>query len=192
MPASSNRNFHTNQGDSCAPGRDANGSRPRAIPAAQPVTETHYQLLGVPFTANSADITRAYRDAMKRVHPDRVRPERRAAAEELAKRLNHAYATLSKPAARREYDLTIRVEGLQEQIMGRYVGGFAGPGFGGTSDPFAHALRRERTALEQRDQARASRSAVLTVMATFGGVTLAIIAAILLVSVIGWAVGAVF
>lgn len=195
VPAFSDRPFHT-QGTSSrrksAGGSSTNGSRPpTSFPADSP-DETHYQLLGVAYGASTADITRAYREAMKRVHPDRVRPERRPAAEELAKRLNLAFAVLSKPASRRDYDQSIRAQGLQEQIMGRYVGGFAGPGMGGAHDPFAQELRREPSDFEKRDQARAGRSATLTMMATFAGVTVAIIAAILLVSVLGWVVDQVF
>jgi len=154
------------------------------------LAETHYQLLGVPYGASSADITKAYREAMKRAHPDRARPERRAASEELAKRLNQAYAVLSKPASRKTYDQTIRVQGVQEQVMGRYVGGFPGPGLGGAQDPFAADLRRTPSEFERRDQARAGRSATITMMATFAGFTLAIIVAIIVfaifAAVFGW------
>ena len=61
---------------------------------------------------------------MKRVHPDRQRPERRAASEDLARRLNAAYTTLSDPIKRQAYDRTIRQQVIQDQIMRRYVGGF--------------------------------------------------------------------
>lgn len=129
---------------------------------------------------------------MKRGHPDRVRPERRAAAEDLARRLNHAYAILSKPASRRSYDQTIRVQGVQEQIMGRYVGGFAGPGLGGAHDPFAEDLRRPTSEFERRDRARAGRSATITMMATFAGFTVAIIVAIFAFTGIAWVIERIF
>lgn len=153
--------------------------------------ETLYQLLGVPYTATPATITRAYRQAMKRVHPDRAHPERRAAMEELARQFNVAYETLSDPAKRRTYDASIRAQAVQEQIMGRYVSGFGGPGMG-AQDPFAQALRREKSPFEQREKARADRSAVITIMATFGGAAAAIIAVILLLAALGWAFGAIF
>src|SRR4051794_11287176 len=47
-----------------------------------------YKLLGVSPSATGDEITRAYRSAMKRVHPDAQQPERRVAAEERAKQLN--------------------------------------------------------------------------------------------------------
>ena len=166
------------------------GAPPRS--AAPPPEETFYQLLGVQYGAKPAEITRAYREAMKRNHPDRVHPERRAASEELAKRLNHAYAVLSKPASRKAYDESIRVQGIQEQIMGRYVGGFAGPGLGGAHDPFAQDLRREKSAFESREQVRAGRSATLTMFAAFAGVAAVIIVAILVFSVLALVVRRVF
>ncbi len=190
MPSFSERPFQTHGASERT--RSESGPPPSAPTPPPLVGETYYGLLGVGYGASAAEITRAYRTAMKRVHPDRVRPERRVAAQEVATRLNLAYAVLSKPDSRRDYDRTIRVQGVQEQIMGRYVGGFAGPGFGGAHYPFAQDLRREKTAFERRDQARAGRSATITMMATFAGATLAIIAAILLVAVLGWVVGTIF
>ncbi len=73
-----------------------------------PDAANHYQLLGVAYTASAAEITKAYRTAMKRFHPDRVPAERRAAAEELCKDLNRAYRTLSNPVDRVAYDRTVR------------------------------------------------------------------------------------
>ena len=194
MPGFSDRPFHSH---SAQPGERAQrrasgaGAPPRSTATAPP-EETHYQLLGIQYGAKLPEITRAYREAMKRNHPDRVRPERRAASEELAKRLNHAYAVLSKPASRKTYDESIRTQGLQEQIMGRYVGGFAGPGLGGTHDPFAQDLRREKSAFESREQVRAGRSATLTMFVAFASVAAVIIAGILAFSVLAWLAGQVF
>lgn len=168
------------------------GPTPGRAAPPPPAEETHYQLLGIKYGANQPEITRAYREAMKRNHPDRVLPERRAASEELAKRLNHAYAVLSKPASRKAYDESIRAQGIQEQIMGRYVGGFAGPGLGGAHDPFAQDLRREKSAFESREQVRAGRTATLTMFAAFAGVAAAIIVAILVFSVLALVVEQLF
>ena len=152
-------------------------------------TETYYQLLGVPYSASQAEITRAYRAAMMRAHPDRVRPERRAAAEELAKLLNLAYATLADAEARRAYDERIKVRAVQDQIMGRYFGGFAGPGME-AGGPFGQELRRQMTGAERRERAEASRSATVTVVVAFVGLTAAIVVLLLAFSLVRWAVGA--
>jgi DnaJ-class molecular chaperone len=151
----------------------------------------YYKLLGVSYTATFKEITRGYREAMKRAHPDRARPERRTAAEEFAKRLNLAYATLSKPATRRAYDETIKVRAVQDQIMGRYVGGFYVPQADG-HDPLARHLRRERTPAERRERAAADRGALVSIVLVFGGITLAVVAVLLLWSILEAVVGAAF
>jgi curved DNA-binding protein CbpA len=145
----------------------------------------------VPYTASAKEITRAYREAMKRVHPDRSRPERRTAAEEHAKLLNLAYATLSKPERRRSYDETIKVRAIQDQLMGRYFGGVAGPGMemGGE---FGQALRRELTHAERRERSDAGRSATAIIVLAFVGLAAAIVVTLLAVSLLEWAVGAIF
>ena len=154
-------------------------------------SETHYQLLGVPHTATAKEITRAYRAAMKRVHPDRSRPERRAAAEEHAKLLNLAYATLSKPDSRRAYDEKIKVRAIQDQLMGRYFGGVAGPGMemGGS---FGQALRREMTRAERRERTEAGRSATASVVLAFVGLAAAIVVTVIALALLSSLVGAIF
>ncbi|MDQ3411862.1 MAG: J domain-containing protein, partial [Chloroflexota bacterium] len=89
--------------------------------------------------------------------------EGRARAEEAAKLLNRAYATLSKPAARRAYDQTIQAQVIQDQIMGRYVGGFMPEMQGQPTNQF----RRPPSAAERREQARANRSALVTLAIAF-------------------------
>jgi len=123
----------------------------------------YYELLGVTFAASAEEIRRAYRSAIKEIHPDRQRTEGRARAEEAAKLLNRAYATLSKPAARRAYDQTIQAQVIQDQIMGRYVGGFMPEMQGQPTNQF----RRPPSAAERREQARANRSALMTLLTAF-------------------------
>lgn len=159
------------------------GQRPPA--GADPDGANHYQLLGVGTTASSAEITKAYRAAMKRFHPDRVPPERRSAAEELCKDLNRAYKILSSPVDRVAYDRTVRSQAVQDQIMQRYVGGFAGPGAGGI-DPFAAKFKRELTTEERADRRKSERSAMLSVISVFLVVTLGAIGLILIVAILSW------
>lgn len=160
---------------------DRQTGAPGAPPSAQP---DFYQVLGVPYDAPRAAIVRAYRDAIKAIHPDRQRPSRRAAAEEQAKALNVAYTTLANPIKRQAYDRTIRARIVQDQLMGRYVGGFY-PAAGNAADPFGERFRREPTAGERREQAAADRGALVTLVVVFGGLTLALLAALLLVAVAG-------
>ncbi len=138
-----------------------------------PYGQTYYQLLGVDMRATTADITRAYRQLMKDCHPDRQPPAKRDQTEQFCKHLNHVYATLKDPIRRKNYDDSIRAEEIQEQIMNRYVGGFAGPGLGGHDLSAAH-LRREPTAFERAEKRRADRSAMLSLVRA--AVVLAVVA----------------
>ena len=62
----------------------------------------YYELLAVRRGSTQEEIRTAYREWMQLIHPDRNR--RNARAEELAKRINEAYAVLSSPVRRRHYD----------------------------------------------------------------------------------------
>jgi hypothetical protein len=159
-------------------------SRPTNQPP-DPDQENYYQLLNVPYSASSTEITRSYRDAMKRVHPDRVRPEYRQRAEDLSKDLNRAYKTLSNPIERVAYDKTIRGQEVQDQIMNRYVGGFAGPGVGG-HDPYSTRLKRDITEVEKKDHRRSERSAYISLFSVFLVVTLGGIGLILIFGLVSF------
>jgi len=148
-----------------------------------PDADTYYQMLSVPYTASAAEITKAYREAMKRYHPDRVRPDQRPAAEELCKNLNRAYRTLSNPIERVAYDRTVRVQEVQDQIMRRYVGGFGGPASGGV-DPFAQSMKRDLTPGEKRDRQKSERSAMVSLLSIFLVVALGAIGLILIVALV--------
>lgn len=130
----------------------------------------HYQLLGVSPGATAREITRAYRESMKRTHPDRVGPAFRAKAEERAKELNAAYRVLANPAKRRDYDASIKGRTLQDQLMSRYAGGFGAPGSGGT-DIHGASLRRDESPFQKKERRRTDREALVTILVVFGGVT---------------------
>lgn len=175
---------------------ETSGSGPRPQPGAatgglaeRDPDPDHYQLLGVRYDARKVDIVRAYREAMKAVHPDRQGPERRRAAEEDAKRLNAAFAVLADPNKRQAYDRTIRATIVQDQLMGRYVGGFY-PASGGEGDPYGAALRRNPTTAERREKTVADRTALITLVVVFGGVAMALVLAVLLWSLANALVGA--
>lgn len=150
--------------------------------------ENYYRLLDVPMTASRREITRAYRTIMLKWHPDRVRPEQKAHAEDLAKRLNLAYNTLADPVRRQQYDQTIRNEVLQSQIMGRYVGGFASGG----AATAAGAPRRPMTERERREQRQSDRRANIAILTFFGAIALAVIVVLVIASVLSFAGSALF
>jgi DnaJ-class molecular chaperone len=150
-----------------------------AFVATETSQENYYRLLNVAPTATTAEITRAYRVAIKRAHPDKALPEFRVAQEEITKDLNRAYSTLADPVKRRAYDRTITSSQIQEQIMNRYVGGLGTP----ASDPFATNLKRSMSPREERDRRRSDRSAMYSVLSSFlvlliGGIGLLILFAI--------------
>ncbi len=62
--------------------------------------ENYYAVLGVPLDADSDTLKRAYRQLARRYHPDLAGPE---GAVEM-KRINRAYAVLSDPEKRQQYD----------------------------------------------------------------------------------------
>ena len=67
----------------------------------------YYALLAVPRTASDADLKTAYRRRSRELHPDRN--ESASANREMA-RLNEAYAVLSRPESRAEYDRELAPE----------------------------------------------------------------------------------
>lgn len=167
-------------------GQAGQGRRPATGAAAG--EDNYYHLLDVPMTASRRDIQRAYRAIMMKWHPDRVRPEQRDHAEDLSRRLNRAYATLSDPVRREQYDKSIRSEALQSGIMNQYVGGFA---YGGASTvPPAH--RRAMTEQERREQRESDRRANIAVLVFFSAIALMAILVLLVFSLISFAGSALF
>lgn len=71
----------------------------------QPIT--YYGILGVHPSASALDIRRAYREQSKRYHPDTTDLPKETAKTKFQE-LNEAYATLSNPQRRIQYDQTIR------------------------------------------------------------------------------------
>lgn len=62
----------------------------------------YYKVLGVDKTADSADIKKAYRKLAMKYHPDKTSGDK--AAEDKFKEANEAYAVLSDPEKRKQYD----------------------------------------------------------------------------------------
>ena len=69
--------------------------------------DTYYTVLDVSETATQLEIKTAYRNLLKKIHPDTVStlsPEMRRTAEDMTKEINEAYEVLSDAGMRREYD----------------------------------------------------------------------------------------
>ncbi len=142
----------------------------------------YYKLLGVSYEASPEEIRRAYRAAMKRSHPDKLAPEFRAEAEDLARELNDAYKVLSRPASKRRYDELLKATIVNEQIMGRYAGGLGSPG----QDQDIYARIREAQRLEQRKLLKQrDRDATMGLFVVFVGFALIVLMLLILGSVLG-------
>ena len=89
----------------------------------------YYEILGVSKTASDDEIKKAYRTLAKKYHPDMSPGDKKA--EEMLKDVNTAYAVLSDPEKRANYD-RFGEEGVNGQ------GGFGGAGgFGGFGGGFS-------------------------------------------------------
>ncbi len=111
------------------------------------VDKDFYQILGVGSEATAEEIKKAYRKLAQTYHPD-ANPDD-SSAEEKFKEISEAYATLSNPEQRKEYDQVRRmVESGGFQGFGGPGGGYGGQqvrvedlsdllgGFGGLGDLF--------------------------------------------------------
>lgn len=143
------------------------------------VHQNHYNLLDVPFSATRKEITAAYRKRMREWHPDHFRGSDKAEAEEFSKQLNLAYSVLSNAHKRQEYDRSIRVEALQQQIMERYVAGSSSWNTGGQGPMPADAPRRPMSERERREQRITDRNAMRSLVIAFGLLGVAAIALLL-------------
>ena len=82
----------------------------------------HYEVLGVLPGARHGDIRAAYRELMRRHHPD-VHPGD-PSAEEMARRLTAAWAVLGRPSSRAAYD-RVRSADRTQPLPLRDAGGSA-------------------------------------------------------------------
>ena len=113
----------------------------------------YYQILGVDRNATLEQIKKAYRKLALKYHPDKAKGDKRE-AEEKFKKISEAYAVLSNPEKRRQYDefgsQTFRYKftqedifrgfdfneifdfGISDNIFSRLFGGLGGARRGGT------------------------------------------------------------
>lgn len=80
------------------------------------MAEDYYTILGVDKNASDEEIKKAYRKLAFKWHPDK-NPNNKKAAEEKFKKISEAYAVLSDPEKRKEYDMF----GSADQFRQRYT-----------------------------------------------------------------------
>ena len=125
------------------------------------VKRDYYELLGVPRNATQQEIEQAYRKRAIEYHPDRVPPEKKDEAREKFKDISEAYAVLSDPQKRKQYDMFghagIDSRYTQEDIF-RGVDfssifenlGFGNSGFGDTFEDIFDLFNLGRTKTRNR------------------------------------------
>lgn len=77
------------------------------------MAEDYYKILGVEKTANADEIKKAYRKLALKYHPDKTKGDK--ALEEKFKKISEAYAVLSDPEKRNQYD-TFGSAGFQQRF----------------------------------------------------------------------------
>ena len=84
----------------------------------------YYEMLGVPLDADAADIKKAFRKRVRKVHPD-TSGEMTDSGQEFI-HLKAAYQTLSDPVLRQQYDETLQHVSLWKEKAGP-IQGLSGP-----------------------------------------------------------------
>lgn len=67
----------------------------------------HYQILGIPYSADENQIKKAYRQLVKQFHPDKNGDEQ---AVSIFQEMQTAYETLSNPKEKAKYDMTLYLD----------------------------------------------------------------------------------
>ncbi len=89
------------------------------------MAEDYYKILGVSKDAKDAELKKAFRKLALKYHPDRNKGDK--AAEEQFKKVNEAYAVLSDPKKRQQYDM-IGADGFSQRFSQEDI--FRGADFG--------------------------------------------------------------
>ena len=146
-------------------------------------TIDYYAILQVEPTASRDEITRSYRQLMRRTHPDRFSdPAEQERAGERARDLNAAYAVLSRPETRADYDRAAGDRLAAQALRSRYAARRSTVrGRQPTYTQRRAATRPRPTPTLTRTQRSSYSKAIRQLIGTFFGITLALMLIIALV-----------
>lgn len=157
-------------------------------------TVNYYAILDVPVDASRAEIVSTYRRLMRRTHPDLAESAaERAAAEERAKRLNAAYAVLSRPKVRKEYDQAMRRRLMAQTVLDRYSKPTPNRPIRPTPAGQPRRARRQPPSTATRHaQRRAYQRSLWQLIFAFGGICIGLVLLIVILSIAAAGVQVIF
>jgi curved DNA-binding protein CbpA len=138
--------------------------------------KTYYAILGLTPWANAVQIRQAYRELSKLYHPDTTQLDREVAIE-MFRQVNDAYATLSNPERRSNYDQIIRFSRLN--FVGDRTGEWQSSDPNGLDQKFYRPLQEDDGLPSQRPLSGGELFVLFLFAVTF-------LACVLLVFMIGW------
>jgi curved DNA-binding protein len=106
-------------------------ARARELRSGGVTVKDYYKILGVSKTASVEEIKRAFKTLAKKHHPDLNKGDK--SSEEKFKKINEAYAVLSDPEKRKQFD-TFGAEGFQQRYSQEDI--FRGADFSGFEEIF--------------------------------------------------------
>ena len=126
----------------------------------------YYAALGVAKTASEEEIKKAYKQQVKKYHPD-LNPDSKT-AEAKMKEVNEAYDVLSDPEKRARYD-QFGADGMNGAYGGGAggFGGFGGADFGDIFDMFFNGSGGGRNSARRQNMARQGDDVRLDVKVSF-------------------------
>lgn len=106
----------------------------------------YYKILGIDRSASDEEIKKAYRELVKKYHPDKNPPEMQEAASEKFKEVQEAFEALGGKRKERRAEYDARYDAYQQRKrQSRTAGATSGSGFGTHSSDFGNQRSRNRS-----------------------------------------------
>lgn len=106
----------------------------------------YYKILGIDRSASDEEIKKAYRELVKKYHPDKNPPKMQEAASEKFKEVQEAFEALGGKRKERRAEYDARYDAYQQRKrQSRTAGATSGSGFGTHSSDFGNQRSRNRS-----------------------------------------------